>query len=107
MKINRDFLTKENIFYGVIFILLWVLQDVYVEKYYPHASLSKTIMASKEFNLIVIFVSLAIFFLCITVMFLKNWWHKRVPPRPKSTDSPDGAPPSHGDTDATDYPPPT
>jgi len=107
MKINRDFLTKENIFYGVFFIVYLILDNVYVEKYYRHSPPSEKIYASKEFRLIFIFVSLAIFFLCITVMFLKNWWQKRYPSRPESTDSPDGASPSPGDTDATDYPPPT
>ena len=81
-----------------------VIAHFYAEKNYHLSDPSIKIIKSKPIEILGMFLMIVCIFFGLLI---QEWWHKRYPPRPKSTDSPDGAPPSHGDTDATDYPPPT
>jgi len=80
------------------------LGDFYVKKYRPLANSTTYKNIIGEFLLGGACIQIGLF---LTLATVNNWWHKRYPPRPESTDSPVGAPPSPGDTDATDYSPPT
>ena len=93
-----------QIFGLAVVFFFGLIGHLYVEKYYHLSNPSIKIIKAKPFEILGMFLMLVCIFFGLLI---QEWWHKRYPPRPESTDSSDGAPPSPGGTDATDYPPPT